>query len=184
MKCNVGTIDRSDAGPMRESDLLAVLKRLGRRSYADELAAWVHGTGELPLPALLERHGIEWQQESAPLAQRLGLRVSESESGSLVIKNVLRDSVAEAAGLAAGDEWLGIELPPSESGAEAQAWRVRKLDDVALYAAGHTALTALVARDGRLLKCPLRWPASGHNVKLLRPTAPPEAGLERRWLQE
>ena len=175
-------MSRCDAGPMREADLLAVLKQLGRRSYAEELAAWVHGTGELPLPALLERHGIEWQQESAPLTQRLGLRVSES--GALVIKNVLRDSVAEAAGLAAGDEWLGVELPPAGAGAEAQAWRVRKLDDVALYAAGHAELTALVARDGRLLKCPLRWPASGHSVKLERPAAPAEAGFERRWLQE
>ncbi len=169
------------AGPMRESDLLAVLRQLGRRSYADELAAWVHGTAELPLPQLIERHGIEWQQEAAPLAQRLGLRVNES--GSLTIKNVLRDSVAEAAGLAAGDEWLGIELPSSGAGGP-QAWRVRKLDDVALYAAGHAELTALVSRDGRLLKCPLRWPTPGHSVKLQRLAAPAEAGFERGWLQE
>jgi predicted metalloprotease with PDZ domain len=173
---------RCDAGPMREADLLAVLKQQGGRSYADELAAWVHGTDELPLPTLLQRHGIQWQQEAAPLAQRLGLRVSES--GDLKIKNVLRGSVAEAAGLAAGDEWLGVELPASEAGAEAQAWRVRKLDDIALYASGHAELTALVSRDGRLLKCSLRWPAPCHAIKLQRPAAPDEAGVEGRWLQE
>ncbi len=175
-------MSRCDAGPMRESDLLAVLKQLGRRSYADELAAWVHGTGELPLSALLARHGIEWQQEAAPLAQRLGLRVNES--GGLTIKNVLRGSVAEAAGLAAGDEWLGVELPSSTPDSAIQGWRVRKLDDVALYASGHAELTALVSRDGRLLKCPLRWPEPSHSIKLQRPTAPTEAGFERRWLQE
>lgn len=175
-------MSRCDAGPMRESDLLAVLKQLGRRRYDEELQAWVHEMGELPLSSLLARHGIEWQQEAAPLAQRLGLRVSES--GGLTIRNVLRGSVAEAAGLAAGDEWLGIELPPSEPGSAAQGWRVRKLDDVALYASGQAELTALVSRDGRLLKCPLRWPEPCHSVKLQRPAAPTEAGFERRWLQE
>ena len=175
-------MSRCAAGPMRESDLLAVLKKLGQRRYDEEIQAWVHGTGELPLPPLLVRHGIEWQQEASPLAQRLGLRVSES--GGLTIKNVLRGSVAEAAGLAAGDEWLGVELPPSGADTEAQAWHVRKLDDVALYASGHAELTALVSRDGRLLKCPLCWPEPSQNVKLQRPVAPAEAGFQRRWLQE
>jgi predicted metalloprotease with PDZ domain len=171
---------RCDAGPMREADLLAVLRQLCGRSYEAELAAWVHGTDELPLRALLERHGIKWQQEAAPLAQRLGLRVSES--GGLKIKNVLRGTIAEAAGLAAGDEWLGVELPANDT--EAQAWRVRRLDDVALYASGHAELTALVARDGRLLKCPMRWPAPCHTVKLERLSAPGETGVEGRWLRE
>ena len=175
-------MDRCDAGPMREADLLAVLKQLGRRSYADELTAWVHGTGELPLPALLERHGIEWRQEAAPLAQRLGLRVVEGQG--LTIKNVFRDSVAEAAGLAAGDEWLGVELPSPDADTEVQAWRVRNLDDVALYAGGHVELTALVSRDGRLLKCPFHWPEPCHSVRLQRPAAPPEARIERHWLME
>ena len=31
---------------------------------------------------------------------------------------------------------------------------------------------------------PLRWPASGHSVKLQRLAAPAEARFERRWLQE
>ena len=175
-------MSRCNAGPMRETELLVVLEQLGRRSYEDELAAWVHGTGELPLPALLARHGIEWQQETAPLAQRLGLRVSEGNG--LTIKNLLRGSAAEAAGMAAGDEWLGVELPPSDSDTETQAWRVRKLDDVALYAGAHAELTALISRDGRLLRCPLRWPEPCHSIKLQRPAAPTEAGVERRWLQE
>jgi len=173
---------RCDGGPMSEADVAAVLKQLGKRSYATELAAWVHGTSDLPLQALLERHGLQWQQDLAPLAQRLGLRVTEN--GSLLLKNVLRGSVAEAAGLAAGDEWLAVELPaaPDEP---ASGWRVYKLDDVALYSRGQTALTALVARDGRLLRCTLDWPAASHTVRLLRPSKPAtETTTESRWLQE
>ncbi len=173
---------RCEAGPMREADLLAVLKQLGRRSYADEIAAWVHGTDELPLAELLQRHGLQWSQESASLAQRLGLRVSEN--GGLTLKHVLRDGAAEAAGLAPGDEWLGVELDPTPASGETMAWRVRKLDEVALYAAGHSALTALVARDGRLLRCRLRWPAPVQQVKIQREVMPSTAADERRWLQE
>lgn len=175
-------MQRCDAGPMRESDLLAVLKQLGKRRYDAELRDWVHGTGELPLAELLQRHGLQWLQEPEALAQRLGLRVNES--GGLTIKNVLRGTAAEAAGLAAGDEWLALELPPAEPGAEAQAWRVRKLDEVALYASGRSTLTALVSRDGRLLKCALDWPQPRYSIKLQRPATAPSAGPERRWLQE
>ncbi len=54
------------------------------------------------------------------------------------------------AGLAAGDEWLGVEI-------KGQGWRLQKLDELALYAGSATQATALVARDGRLLRLPLRW---------------------------
>ena len=61
---------------------------------------------------------------------------------------------------------------------------MRKLDEVALYASGRSALTALVSRDGRLLKCPLDWPQPRYSIKLQRPAAAPNAVPERRWLQE
>ncbi len=146
---------RCAAGPMRESDLLAVLQELGGRSLGPEMQAWVHSTAELPLRPLLEGAGITWKEEPAPLAQQLGLRVSEHNG--LVINNVLTGSAAEAAGLAAGDEWLAVD-----------AWRVRKLDDVALFAKGLTTIRALVARDGRLLTCPITWPGPCSVVKLTR----------------
>ena len=175
---------RCNAGPMREADLLAVLKALGRRSYASEIAAWVHGTGELPLADLLRRHGLHWHEEAAPLSQRLGLRVSDA--GGLVVKTVLRGSVAEAGGLAAGDEWLGVETDPAAGGDAAQGWRVRKLDDVALYTRGQPHWTALVARDGRLLRCRLAAPAPLTQVQLTRPAtlAAPGSAPPSRWLRE
>ncbi|WP_082210120.1 M61 family metallopeptidase [Serpentinimonas barnesii] len=165
---------RCQGGPMQEADLLAVLEQCAGRSYAAEIQAWVHGcadlltaSGAVPgLPELLRAQGIDWQTEPARLAQRLGLRVSETEG--LQIKNVLRGSLAEQAGLAAGDEWLGIEVeaapPPAgdttlgATPTPTSAWRVRKLDDVAQCAHGLSQIVALVARDGRLLRLPLRWP--------------------------
>ncbi|HVE53727.1 MAG TPA: peptidase M61, partial [Ramlibacter sp.] len=79
---------RCKSGPMAESDFAAVLKELGGRAFTRELAAWVHGTRELPLRELLEQHGVQVMDEPAQLQQRLGVRVSETHG--VVLKNVLR----------------------------------------------------------------------------------------------
>ena len=142
---------RCKAGPMTEADFAAVLKELGGRSFGRELAAWVHGTRELPLAELLQAHGIEVNEEPAALAQRLGLRMGEA--APLQVKTVLRGGAAEQAGLAANDEWLGVEVA-------GDGWRLAKLDDLALYAGAHRRLTALVARDRRLLRLELALPAA------------------------
>ncbi|MBA4112941.1 MAG: peptidase M61 [Verminephrobacter sp.] len=143
---------RCAGGPMDEATLRAVLHELGGRPFDAELDAWVHSTAELPLEELLGAHGISVKREDAPTAQRLGLRVSEP--GAVQIKTVLRGGLAEQAGMAAGDEWIGIEV-------QGQGWRIGKLDDIALYAGTEKAVTALVARDRRLLRLPLalEWPA-------------------------
>lgn len=142
---------RCKGGPMAEADFAAVLKELGGRAYARELAAWVHGTRELPLRELLEQHGIAIVEEPAQLQQRLGVRANESQG--VVLKNVLRGGAAEQAGFAANDEWVGVEV----AGA---AWRIGKLDDLMLYAGTHRKVTALVARDRRLLRLELTIPAA------------------------
>ena len=137
-------------GPMAESDLRAVLQALSGRAFDAELDAWVHSTTELPLAELLAAHGITLQPETAQPAQRLGLRVTESHAAShaVHIKTVLRGGLAERAGMAAGDEWLGIE-------ADGQGWRLHQLEQLALLAGNAAQVTALVARDGRLLRLPL-----------------------------
>ncbi len=146
---------RCKAGPMAEADLAAVLLDLGGRSYAKELAAWVHSTHELPLQTLLEAVGLSVLNEPAQSAQALGLRVTE---GSAVqVKTVLRGGAAEQAGFAAGDEWLGVEIGPEKSGS---GWRIAKLEDVMFYAGNATEIRAVVARDKRLLKLPLTLPKS------------------------
>ena len=156
---------RCAGGPMREDDLRAVLRELAGRPLDAQLDAWVHGTEELPLRPLLESHGIRWVEEPAGLAERLGLRVEET-GGALRLKHVLRGGAAQAAGLAPGDEWLAVQRGEA-------IWRVTRLEDVALHARGLAAdepLLAWVARDGRVLRCPLRWPSEvATTVKLLPP---------------
>ena len=141
---------RCKGGPMAEADFAAVLKELGGRAFTRELAAWVHGTRELPMKELLEAQGISVMEEPAQLQQRLGVRVAETQG--LVLKNVLRGGAAEQAGFAANDEWVAVEV----AGA---AWRMSKLDDLLLYAGSHRKVTALVARDRRLLRLDLSLPA-------------------------
>ncbi len=153
---------RTRGGPMAETDLAQVLSELGGRSFHGELATWVHGTGELPLRNVLTAQGVAVHEDPAQLAQRLGLRVAEA-NGSVQVKVVLRGGAAETAGMAAGDEWLGLELPsPKPAKTPASGWRLTKLDDLLLYAGGHTELTALVARDRRLLRLPLTLPSATH----------------------
>jgi predicted metalloprotease with PDZ domain len=144
---------RCKGGPMRESDLSSVLEALSGRSFAKEIAHWVHGTAALPLQSLLDGQGIAVLEEPAQIAQRLGLRVAESNG--IVLKTVLRGGAAESAGFAAGDEWLGLEVGTAKS---ATHWRLSKLDDLLLYAGTATQVIALVARDKRLLKLALTLP--------------------------
>ena len=99
---------KSAGGPVSEDDIAAALCLVGGRAYDEELAAWVHGTQDLPLRPLLERAGIEWQAQPATLAQRLGLRVSESALTGVKLSQVLRGSAAERAGMAPGDELIAL----------------------------------------------------------------------------
>ncbi len=138
----------TQGGPMTEADLHATLQTLAGRSFQPELAQWVHGTEELPLQPLLERFGVAVHKDPAQLEQRLGLRL---KPGSMHIQTVLRGGAAEQSGFCSGDEWLGVEV-------EGQGWRLDQLETLTLYAGAATQLTALVARDKRLLRLPLVLP--------------------------
>ena len=150
-------------GTMREGDFLAALHEVAGRSFAPELASWVHGKGELPLEGLLKQHGVSVLEDPAQLAHRLGVRVSETNG--LHIKTVLRGGALEKAGFATGDEWLGIESVSPSKRAEsarksgpASGWRMTRLDDVLLYAGHAKKVITLVARDKRLLRLELTLP--------------------------
>ena len=142
---------RCQGGSMQEADVLAVLQSLSGRSWSKEIKAWVHGTGELPLRPLLESQDILVYEDPAQPAQRLGLRVTET-AGVLRIKTVLHGSAAQRAGLCAGDEWLGVELPSG-------GWRIHKLDDLGTILGPARRCVALISRDKQLLRLPLTLPA-------------------------
>lgn len=156
--------DAQGGGPMSEDDMAEVLQTLGKRSFAPELASWVHGRTDLPLQALLLQHGVAVHEEPAQLAHRLGVRVSEAQG--VVIKNVLRGGVAERAGFAPGDEWLGLEpvekikTKAKNKAAESvtSGWRMSRLDDLLLVAGDAQKVIALVSRDKRLLRLELSLP--------------------------
>ena len=160
---------RCKAGPMAEADFAAVLKELGGRTFHRELAGWVHGTRELPLKDLLEMQGVAVMEEPSQLQQRIGVRVTETSG--IVLKNVLRGGAAEQAGLAANDEWIGVEVGGT-------GWRLNKLDDLLLYAGSHRKVTALVARDRRLLRLELNLPSGVTTWRL----AMRDAARAQSWL--
>ena len=164
---------RCAAGPMAEQDLLAVLQQWGQRSYAKEIKRWVHGTADLPVVELLQRHGVAVHQEPDPIAQQLGLRVKESNG--LTIHQVLRGGVAEQAGFASGDEWLAVQADaPHACG----PWRMATLDDLTLYCGKAKQVRATVSRDKRLLQLLLTLPKPSTAVRL----GVADAGLLERWL--
>ena len=172
-----GLWKRCKAGPMTEQDLLAVLKDITGRSWQRELKAWVHGTAELPVLSLLQAQGVSVMQDAAPMAQQLGLRVQENHA--VQVQTVLNGSVAEAAGFAPGDEWLGVEHSSTHN--MGSAWRLKKLDQLPVLLGRAKQCTALVSRDGQLLKLPLRLPSKPVMQIRLGLTNPVRVG---QWLAD
>jgi predicted metalloprotease with PDZ domain len=162
---------RCTAGPMTEQDFAAVLRQLSGRSWAKEIKAWVHGTDDLPLKDLLQKHGVKVSEDDAPLAQRLGLRVTVKD-GSVHIKTVLRGSAAERAGLCPGDEWLGVEV-------SGQGWRITQLEELLPYLGDQTHMKVLISRDKRLHTLPLEIPRADTVWRL----SAEDAAKVSAWLQ-
>ncbi|MDD4944013.1 MAG: peptidase M61, partial [Rhodoferax sp.] len=170
---------RCQGGAMTEQDVTDVVTALGSADLANQLQQWVHGTADLPLETLLKAQGICYTLESASRLEQLGLRVIEQQD--LKVKSVLRGSAAEAAGMAAGDEWLGISLDTdalSTGTSPDPSWRIHTPDDVALVLGQATAFRALVARDQRLMWLPVRLPKPLHNVRL----SVSDPALAEAWL--
>ncbi|HSN34064.1 MAG TPA: PDZ domain-containing protein, partial [Ideonella sp.] len=165
--------EHSGGGPVGEDDILGAVERAGGRAVADELRHWVHGTGELPLAALLERAGVQWKVDAPTPAQRLGLRVAESALTGVQVKQVLRGGAAEAAGVSAGDELLGVD-----------GWRLRRLDDLSALVAPDAAFELLLARDQRLHRLRVAAGEGGGAVTLALADKPTRAAtaLRRAWL--
>jgi predicted metalloprotease with PDZ domain len=129
---------RSRGGPIDDGDIANAFKRIGGRSYAKEIAAWVRGSAELPLAALLEAAGIWLAAEKAGYAAALGLRLVEGTNG-VQVKQVLAGSAAMRAGVSAGDELLAVD-----------GWRIRRLDEAQQWLEPGRDFELLLVRDQRL----------------------------------
>lgn len=176
-----GLWQRTRGGPMSRDDVLQVLHKLTGKDWSDEIHRWAYGTDDLPLRELLATQGISLAADKSAPAQRLGMRVQEGSSG-VTVKVVLGGGAAEQAGFMSGDEWIGIELAGGEG------WRLHKLDDLALYAGDARRVTALVARDRRLLRLPLTLPAALPGASSGEPDTVrldvDNAELAKNWLRE
>jgi predicted metalloprotease with PDZ domain len=171
-----GLWEKSGGGAITEADIRDALRKVGGRALDDKLTAWVHGTDDLPLAPLLERFGVQWQAQPLTVAQRLGLRVSESPLTGVKVSNVLRGGEAERTGVSTGDELLAVD-----------GWRIRRLDDAQRLMKPGASGTLLLTRDQRVLTLPITLPkddASAGTVSLAPDAKAPRAAaaLRRAWL--
>ena len=164
----------SGGGPIDEADIAAALRMVAGRALAGELAAWVHGTGELPLAPLFEAVGVGQHRSAPSWSAALGLRLSEGALSGVQVRAVLSGSAAEQAGVAAGDELLAVD-----------GWRIRRLDDAQQWLAAGRPFELLLARDQRMHRVQLQPAVPARETLTLtlaeRPAAV-AASLRRSWL--
>jgi predicted metalloprotease with PDZ domain len=163
----------SGGGPIDEAAIAAVLERVGGRSFARELAAWVHGRAELPLAELLDAAGVQVLRDKPAFAAALGLRLAENTSG-VRVTHVLAGSAAQAAGLAAGDELIAVD-----------GWRIRRLDEAQQWIVAGAPFELLLARDQRLRTLRIVPDTRAAPTTRLALAARPERAalaLRRAWL--
>lgn len=138
----------SQGGPLQESDIAQALKQISGRSFARELRAWVHGTSELPIQTGLARLGVKMDRyHNLTPEQALGIKVVSDTSG-IVVKSVLNGSVAQGAGVAAGDELIAVN-----------GWRLKTLTDWDMFVKECADAELILARDGRLTTTKLQFSA-------------------------
>lgn len=165
---------RAAGGPVDEAGILAALSAAAP-ALAQQLPGWVHGTAELPLASTLSRAGLRLRDAAPDLAALAGLRLSENAIGGVRVRQVLRGSAAEAAGLAPGDELLAVD-----------GWRLRRLEDARQWVPAGRPLTLLLSRDQRVLTRRLRLPREAAAPAALLDEDPGAGAgavaLRRRWL--
>ena len=166
--------------------------RNGSDAWAEVLHAWTETTVELPLPQLLRGAGVAWNAKPAPLAQRLGVRLSES-AGTLKVQAVMRHSVAEQMGLSPGDELLALDQWRLRKVEDLQTWHTPKADQRLLISRDQIVVTlTLPALDaqtqGKGSRRSASAPMMGASLELIQvlPATNPEPGaaqLRQAWLR-
>jgi predicted metalloprotease with PDZ domain len=129
---------QTGGGPIDEAAFAGALQAVGGRSYAREIAAWVHGRADLPLADLLEAAGVQVLRDKPAFAAALGLRLTENANG-VRVTHVLAGGAAQVAGVCAGDELLAVD-----------GWRIRRLDEAQQWLVAGAPFELLLARDQRL----------------------------------
>ncbi len=167
-----------DKGAITEADILSAIQQVAGRSLAAEFQAWVHGTDDLPLAKLLKGVGVDVKPQTATMAQRWGLRVSESALTGSRVTHVLRGGVAEQAGVSTGDELLALD-----------GWRLRRLDDATRLVQPGKKAVLWVSRDQRVIELSVTVPTAaeasasgGVNLVAEAKPEPTVLALRKAWL--
>ncbi len=100
----------------------ALVNELAGVDLSPLLDAWIDGTGELPLPDLLQTVGVEVEARAASNAQDKGGKPADGELPEAAVGALLKDGefgieiqrvdeggAAQSAGLAAGDEIVAVD---------------------------------------------------------------------------
>jgi predicted metalloprotease with PDZ domain len=158
-----------------EHELPALVREVSGLDLRRLFARHVDGCAELPLRRLLAAFGVGWSHGEADALASLGLKLDDAQGWPLV-RQVLSDSWAQRAGLAAGDLLIAID------GERASVEALRRRH--ARARAGEVWQVHLM-RDARLLErsAPLAAPAPGP-VQLTAAPRASAAALHRRraWL--
>ena len=127
-------------GALTEAEVLRQVEAMGGAALRDDLHAWVHGRGELPLDGALKQAGIQVDSEASGFAVGLGLKLAEGALTGVQVKSVLVGGAAAQAGVSAGDELLAVN-----------GWRIRRLDDAAQWCSGGQPFDLLLVRQQRVI---------------------------------
>jgi len=163
-------------GALTEAHVLDQVEAMAGGALRDELQAWVHGLGDLPLDAALAQAGVQVGSEASGFAAGLGLKLSEGPITGVQVKAVLAGSVAAAAGLSAGDELIAVD-----------GWRIRRLEDATQWLRPKQGFELTIVRQQRLRTLTVRPDASSGfarqlSLSLQSGPAANVAELRRAWL--
>jgi len=161
---------RPDEG-YTEEELLGSLEDAAGRSLADEIAAWVHGIGELPFEAAFAKFGLELVSgdgdgDEEPKAF-LGITTKEG-GGKVSVREVLAGTPALAAGLSANDELIAID-----------GWRLGDLKERLGDCEPGQEIALSIVRRGRLRKIRVTAGEAPFVDRVLRPMEAADERAER-----
>ncbi|MEN8149126.1 MAG: PDZ domain-containing protein [Planctomycetota bacterium] len=155
-----------------EEELLGFLEEAAGRSLADEIAAWVHTTEELPFEAAFAAFGLELVPEKADEEPKAYLGVTTKKDGGKVkVREVLAGTPAEAAGLAADDELVAID-----------GWRLGDLKERLAERAPGDEVALTIARRSRLRKIVVTAGEAPDVDRVLRPIEDADDRARNRFL--
>lgn len=164
-------------------EFAAVASAVAGADLSGFFARYTAGTAELDYDPALDWLGLRFKpakpraKDAGPAPAWLGGQISVQD-GQLIVRRIVRDTPAHAAGLNVDDELIAIDeerIPPA-------SFEKR----LARYRAGEKA-SLLVARRGRLLRLPIRFeakPEQGWSIEVDPKATPAQTARLAAWITQ